>query len=395
MSSPKEDKIEQLLLHLNCPRQNWLFGAGISFDAGVPLMHPLTNRVTACLDAKTRKIFIAIKNTLPDDTHIEHVLSHIGDLITIADRSKTKKAYIENEQYTKSELLDAYEKTLIQIRNIIRYGYKEKTTSTPELIGTQETPIVKVDAHREFIKAIFKINRANLERRPPVSFFTTNYDTLLEDALALEKIRIEDGFSGGAMAFWDPYKLLQDKTVGDLPLQARLHKLHGSVDWYTDPDHVAIRCRDNCGYPRTEGNLLIYPQATKYIATQKSPFAFLFSLFKQTLSYPSDNVLIVCGYSFGDEHINAEIEAALESSENKTTLLVFTYENTSLPLQLTTWLDNERSHWKNRIFVATNKGLYNGDTSNLAPGNHEWWTFAGLTHLITNGIARENQNGTI
>ena len=47
--------------------------------------------------------------------------------------------------------------------------------------------------------------------RSSIAFFTTNYDTLLEDALILEKQKICDGFIGTAMGFWNPEISFKDR----------------------------------------------------------------------------------------------------------------------------------------------------------------------------------------
>ena len=70
----------------------------------------------------------------------------------------------------------------------------------------------------------------------------------------------------------------------------------------------------------------IYPQATKYIKTQKDPFAALFSEMRSAINSGGQNVLITCGYSFNDEHINSEIEHCLNDVNNKTTVVAFTDE---------------------------------------------------------------------
>lgn len=81
--------------------------------------------------------------------------------------------------------------------------------------------------------------------------------------------------------------------------------------------------RDGDLYPEKSSRVLIYPQSTKYLATQRDPFAAQFDLFRRTLGSNKENVLAICGYSFGDEHINQEIELALRCPENKTTILAF------------------------------------------------------------------------
>ena len=77
----------------------------------------------------------------------------------------------------------------------------------------------------------------------------------------------------------------------------------------------------------------------------------------------SQNVLITCGYSFGDDHINTEIEHCLENLENKTTVVAFTSGKPGADGEMAAdqtlgkWLKHER--FGERIFVAGKYGLYN------------------------------------
>ena len=41
----------QIEEHLKCSEQSWLLGAGISFDAKLPLMYPLTNKVSSIVSS--------------------------------------------------------------------------------------------------------------------------------------------------------------------------------------------------------------------------------------------------------------------------------------------------------------------------------------------------------
>ena len=135
---------------------------------------------------------------------------------------------------------------------------------------------------------------------------------------------------------------------------------------------------------------MIYPQATKYIETQKDPFAALFMGLKSTLKRPSQNVLITCGYNYGDEHINSAIENCLEDVDNKTTVVSFTDEKPTADIvvnqTLDRWLQNKI--FGERIFVAGKNGLYNNSLTpkNLEDGKElSWWTFSGLIDFINRG----------
>lgn len=143
------------------------------------------------------------------------------------------------------------------------------------------------------------------------------------------------------------------------------------------------RIRDGDIYPERSTRVLIYPQSTKYLATQRDPFAAQFDLFRRALSSNAENVLAVCGYSFGDEHINQEIELALNRPENKTTVLAF---SSSLSEKLIFW---QSMPWAKRLYIITASGLYVGSEGPYFPPASaktlDWWTFSGITHLLSNG----------
>jgi len=389
-----ESLLETLNQHLlDAGHQNWLLGAGISYDAKIPLMYPLTDRVCQIIDAEAeenpKEILNDLKQDLEDDSHVEHYLSHLGDLIAIAERSRAKTAFINNNGYSFKQLFEAYIGIITAIGNTVRYGYKPKNPNNedPEEVGTAELPIVEIDYHNNFVEALFS-NRANLERRSKINFFTTNYDTLLEDALALRKKIIIDGFSGGAVGFWNPDQEFT-RAVNDSNT-CLLYKLHGSIDWHRDKDKGLVRARYGTKYLSDPANIMIYPQATKYVETQKDPFAFLFIGLRQALMSQSQNVLVTCGYSFGDEHINTEIETALTSDGSKTTVIAFMSERPEEGVVINSTLDRWLNHSKfgERIFVAGKFGLYNNSISPVLPDGVEalnWSRFAGLTQFLKTG----------
>ena len=385
---------------LNLPQQCWLLGAGVSKDAGIPLMLPLTDRVEQMLKGDQQKDFRELRGELSDNSHVEHVLSHIADLIAIASRTRTGKILIGKVARELKELKAMHAEIQMCIRDTMRWGYVPATQSAAEIIGKSGKPIVKVDGHVEFIDALFRVRRANLERRPPVALFTTNYDTLVEDALALSRIRAADGFCGGAMAFWEPDHPSDAfdhpfSSKGDV--QAKVYKLHGSIDWFRDDQDVVVRRRDGAGYPSDDpARLLIYPQATKYQVTQKDPFARLFVAFRSALNDDIEGLLVICGYSFGDDHVNEEIERALRRRGSKISVLIFFRQpvdtvlppDESLPITLATWLKADDT-WTERVIVAGSRGFYHGSLENRfpAPGNnpHPWWSFAGVTRILKYG----------
>lgn len=384
-----ENLVEELRNHLDASCQNWLFGAGISFDGNIPLMYPLTVIVEEVIKAadndQDKAIYDSIVSELNEHAHVEHYLSHLGDLIAISERVKNESAIINGNSYSQKELRHLHATIISAIGNTVRYGYKKIEGEVT--IGTAETPIVEIKSHIDFIKSLFR-SRANLKSRTKLTFFTTNYDTLLEDALALEKYTVTDGFSGGAVGFWNAEKEFNNSTRE--PDNCFLYKLHGSIDWVRDEECGLLRTRYGTKYLSDPSNIMIYPQATKYVETQKDPFASLFSGLRAALNTNQENVFIFCGYSFMDEHINLEIESALKASSNKTNIIAFVKETPVGEIKinptLDVWLKNE--DFGKRVFVAGEKGLYNNSVDPVSNGaglDLQWWTFAGLTEFIKTG----------
>lgn len=376
----------QIEEHLKCGEQSWLMGAGISRDAKLPLMHPLTNKVKKDVEGSHKKLYdeiiIPLFEELPENCHIEHILSHLGDYAALAERNKAKKAIINGSEIELARLEETHNIILESISNTIRCGYVENKNGETIEEGTLSAPIVDIESHLEFIDTLFNHAAAGVyERRKAVNIFTTNYDTLLEDALALNKVPYWDGFAGGAVAHRTQRYGEPAPTNGQ---RANLIKMHWSIDWFLCEKGYVWRVRDNDRYPKADRRVLIYPQATKYIATQQDPFSTQFDLFRKSLNSSHSNTLAVCGYSFGDDHINNEIEFALSKEDNKTVLLAFVECRDSIPKCLDRW---RSSSFGSRVLIASLHGLYVGRQGPFKRKDNEdyWWTFKGVTSVLKNG----------
>jgi len=253
MDSTTKDALNQLDNLLTASNQSWLFGAGISLDAGIPLMWPLTERVfsRARDEGPPNDILVLdqVKSQLSDDSHIEHILSQLGDYRAIADRSRDKTVAFGDVTLSIEALDQLHQRVLTWIAETIRWGYKSaQPGGAPEEVGTLENRIVTVDHHEEFVSALFNRSQAGVaDRRRAVRLFTTNYDTLLEDALALGGFSYWDGFSGGAVAYRN-HRYGDDEPVSRE--RAHVIKLHGSIDWHVGEDGRIWRVRDGDIYPK-------------------------------------------------------------------------------------------------------------------------------------------------
>ena len=138
----------------------------------------------------------------------------------------------------------------------------------------------------------------------PVEVFTTNYDLLTEQALERFRIPYFDGFSGSKEAFLDTHSIDHDELP---PRWARLWKVHGSINWAVNG------AKQVCRVSACTGKCIIQPSHLKYDESRKMPYLAMVDRLRAFVRKPS-SVLVVCGYSFRDEHLNACLLEGLTGS---------------------------------------------------------------------------------
>jgi len=90
--------------------------------------------------------------------------------------------------------------------------------------------------------------------------------------------------------------------------QTKLWKIHGSLGWHLNEEKGKVIKKDISG-----DDILIYPSYLKYRDSKKQPYISLIDRLNNFLRL-DDSILITCGYSFGDEHINERIISALNTN---------------------------------------------------------------------------------
>ena len=146
-------------------------------------------------------------------------------------------------------------------------------------------------------------------RQHPVEIFTVNYDILIELALEAERIPVFDGFVGSFEPFFHADSVRRKEAAPGMNW-VRLWKMHGSVTWRRV--EYAGHLRVVRGAPDTSGEM-IFPSLEKYDESRQQPYAAIMDRLGRFLEL-DDALLIVAGFSFGDEHINNAIFSALENS---------------------------------------------------------------------------------
>ncbi len=358
-------KLEELLAQ-SC--RAFLIGAGCSKCAGLPLTAGLTEEVlsSTALDGTTNAILTAICDLFDGaaDANIEDYLSELIDLLAIADRRTSRGATqkditLGGVSYSDAQLRAAADQIKRGIAGVI-----EKKVS--------------IEIHQSFVRAV---HRPRMLGKPTsgetVDYIVLNYDTLFEDALALERVTFADGLDGGVTGWWRPETFDRDG------LAARVFKLHGSINWCEFPDDPLPR-RVGTSLQigaANERRILIWPASTKYRETQLDPYAQLAERARRVLRpcRGSQCVLVVCGYRFGDAHINLELDRALRESAGDLTLAVFTSDNEPSG-QLGKW--HKDATVAEQMLVFANRGFFHGTQSATATKDLLWWKFENITRLL-------------
>lgn len=178
----------------------------------------------------------------------------------------------------------------------IKMKIKEKVSIHNKIID--DSKYLSALPHIDFAKWI-----KQADRKYPIEVFTTNYDYMFEIAFEAVNLPYYDGFSGSLYPFFNSESV---EDLSFLPTQTKLWKIHGSLGWhYNDKEEKVIR-----GNP-DDDDILIYPSTLKYGNSKKQPYISLLDRLSNFLRQ-DDSVLITCGYSFNDQHINERIMTSLK-----------------------------------------------------------------------------------
>lgn len=170
-------------------------------------------------------------------------------------------------------------------------------------VSPPDDKIPKSMPHDHFAAWVKRVNRS-----APLEIFTTNYDVLIERAFEAARVPLFDGFVGMHNPFFYP-ECLEDDGLLPTAKWVRLWKIHGSVNWRSEGEGTGKRIvRGNI----TQGGEMILPSHRKYDESRKQPYLSYMDRLLRILNL--DHALVIsCGYSFRDEHINEVLYGALDN----------------------------------------------------------------------------------
>ena len=175
--------------------------------------------------------------------------------------------------------------------------------------------------HQDFIRKL----TARKPSEPRLQLYTTNYDTLFEQAARRMNYVIIDGFSlsyprvfNGTnfdfdIVFREHTRVKQEESF--VPNVFQLFKLHGSIDWEKNTKGQILQKE------KSDNPCIIYPASEKYESSYDQPYFEMMSHFQQTLR-KENTLLIVVGFGFKDKHIQNVIKEASLQNHNLHILIV-------------------------------------------------------------------------
>lgn len=180
--------------------------------------------------------------------------------------------------------------------------------------------------HGNFLRKLTARNPSD----PRVQLYTTNYDTLFEQAATKLGFTIIDGFTfskprvfNGTNFDYDIVYRERSRIKPDesfIPNVFQLYKIHGSIDWQRGDNGEIIQV------DHTDNPCIIYPASNKYESSYEQPYIEMISHFQQTLR-KEGTLLIVVGFGFKDKHLQNIIKEAVFQNPNFHLLVVCYNEN--------------------------------------------------------------------
>lgn len=220
------------------------------------------------------------------------------------------------------------ERLISHVTLLIKSGHNEaeflkvKQKEIEEIIRKECTlPLQKEAPHIDFLNKI----TARKNNDPRVQIFTTNYDTLFEQAGNKAGFVIIDGFSFSQprqfSGRWfdldivnrEKTRLKQEESF--IQKVFHLYKLHGSLTWEKNCNGE-IEQKNNPTNP-----LMIYPSSEKYESSYEQPYFEMMSRFQQALR-KEETLLIIIGLSLADKHLKNVILEAVEQNPSFQLVLV-------------------------------------------------------------------------
>ena len=273
-----------------------LLGAGASVDAGIATSANMIKEVEELIQsdwAQFKELYYLLKSAI---IYADGVQGKFDNIETY-NIERLFNVLIELDKKEQHPLYPFIGQWNIKFSEVIKDKYSIIADFQSTIFDKLREWVAFEDEQAEYYKPILDFRNSY---EYPLNIFTLNYDLCVEKALG-NGFNIEREFNEAKI--WD-YKKYEQRSE-NIDYDIYLYKLHGSIDWDRDEKTGQIQQKN---INRIKKPDLIFGNI--YKLQYVDPYLFQFyELRRHTLD---SKLVIVVGYSFGDDHINGILSQALK-----------------------------------------------------------------------------------
>lgn len=355
------------------------FGAGSSFDYGIPTMKEmadmlvkdiLANKPRCGISEGTLSLLSRItgidkeKKLKTPEWNIEHLITRLHQIkeaiISGSSYFASIDASIGKEGLDRVDIEKAEDELIQFMANLCGFEACEMTTHGDKSIAYIADFLQILSTFQNMLKV-----------------FTTNIDLCVEAAVVrlshqsrnkrYKDFILIDGFTSGPIPKFDIKNyLLQQPKEQPKTFPIFLWKLHGSIDWtfslpfdgagqHKEEKEKKIQFRDDAiickqidsgtwnsfykaqaltlNHESKKEKIIIFPTPDKYFQTYSNPYIDLFESFRRELEMENTQVIIAVGTSFPDQHIRSAFKSFIQ--RENTSLYIIDPHTSFTPERLT------------------------------------------------------------
>jgi hypothetical protein len=361
-------------------KMSFLFGSGVSIPAGMPSVSEITEKIisgTGIMRRTNGNYYFGqplyAHDGFPDE-YIPRVVTFLKRLSVEIEQyyisDPDRMVNYEDLFYVASQIYDSevgeYENPIVQafidkiLPDIRKWKLHEISSEAAHYIhDIVWHSLTKEPANLDYLCCVR--DACQDAAVSSVDLFTLNHDTVIEQYLDRCNIRYIEGFGIpiNGVRYWSP------KVFGDSSYNVRLFKLHGSINWFLFESHTSTQRNEPVGIPingdfwhtnNPDGQLqlpvdgrpkLLAGTFNKMLQYTTGIYADLY--FQMYHALRKTEILILCGYGFGDKGINTRLIEWVYSSP-KNVIVVIHAEPESLKMRARgaifknwdKWLQNHR-----------------------------------------------------
>lgn len=247
-----------------------VMGSGASIPHGIPGMHDLSaylQQKVAPDDARDQEAWEKVQEELRRGSHLEQALSDVSLPSSLV------------------EVILGHTWTFIA-------GH-DKDVFMKSARGEEQYPLADL---------LYQLSRStNMQ----LHIVTPNYDRLAEYAVDMSQMIHATGFGPGYIRRREGAERYSFRRGAHVQRTVRIWKVHGSLDWFEDPEGVPISLPITENLPDGLRPLIVTPGVSKYERTHDEPFRSVIQGADSALQ--DANSFICIGYGFRDSHIQPKL----------------------------------------------------------------------------------------